>query len=182
MVASLQLGFWARLFAALSLGGSLAAETAIVEARADARLHLEGRTEILLLDFRTASIATWEIRKATLLLHVQEGEPPKMLLISLVPARWTEDAPERAAAGLFRHSGRFQVRVLEQGWIQVELSPSFVAALAREQSFGLAVEQKNFRLHGRKPPQFAFVLLVEGGPQSSGGMSPVRRTDENKTK
>jgi hypothetical protein len=144
------------------LAGGLAAETAIVESRSEGRITVKGRGEVLLMDFRTASIEKWKVTKATLMLHIDEGAPPRMVHVSTVPSRWTEDNPQKAASGLFKESRRFLVTEQQQGWISIDLTPAYVEALASGKSHGLAVEEEGFRLHGRKPPQFSFSMLVEG--------------------
>lgn len=146
----------------LAVGLPLGAETAIVEARGEARIPVSGRGDTLVMDFRTASIEKWRITKATLMLHLEEGDPPRMVHLSTVPSRWTEDNPKKAAGGLFKESRRFLVTVLQQGWISVDVTPAYIEALAAQKIHGLAVEQENFKLHGRKPPQFAFSMVVEG--------------------
>ncbi len=144
---------------------ALHAATAIVESRGEARIQVPDHGEMLLMDFRTASIETWKVKKATLALHLREGSPPKTVLLSTIPSRWTEEDPSPAAKGLFVQSRRFPTRDMGEGWIGVEVAPEFVEAMAGGKSFGLAVEQDGFKLHGRGPAYYSFQFLVEGEPR-----------------
>ena len=144
---------------------TLHAATAIVESRGEARIQVPNHREVLLMDFRTASIEAWKVKKATLALHVKEGSQPKTILLSTIPSRWTEEDPSPAAKGLFQQSKRFPTKEMGEGWIGVEVAPEFVEAMAAGKSYGLAVEQEGFKLHGRGPAYFSFQFLVEGEPR-----------------
>lgn len=141
---------------------ALHAARALVESRGEARISVPGHGEVLLMDFRTASIDRWKVTKATLALHVKEGAIPRTVLLSSIPTHWTEEDPEPARKRLFQASKPLPAKDMGQGWIYVDVPSEYVEALAAGSSFGLAVEQKGFQLHGRGPAYYSFQLLVEG--------------------
>lgn len=144
------------------------AASALLESRAQGSLALKDRGQIRLFDFRPDSATGWKIRKATLFLHLESGEPPRQIAVSSIAVKWTEDAPQQALEGIFgkaasRH-GSFRVTPIEKGWLSVELEPWLIEWLAAGKSFGLALEQGPRRFHGRGPAYYAPYLLVEGDP------------------
>ncbi len=141
------------------------AQTALLESRAEGRLVLAERGEIRLFDFRPDSIRGWKVRAASLYVHLTSGPVPERLPVSTIMTPWSEDAPERAAKGMFRNpQARFancRVEPLPQGWLRVELEPWMADALGARRSFGLAIEQGNRKLNGRGPAYLSPYIFVE---------------------
>lgn len=106
---------------------------------------------IMLFDFRAASVAGWKIHKATLMLHLAEGSPPRTVRVSSVPRPWEE---QDAASAVFRGPARFKAcraTPAGQGWISVALDPALVEALASGRSFGLAIDPAGAKIDGARP-------------------------------
>ena len=138
------------------------AATAMVESRAESKLTLPAKGEILLIDFRTDSVRDWKISGATLQLFIVSGDAPKTMELSLISTSWKE--PEK---GLFakERSCHCAVTVLEQGWIRVTLPTAFVEALAAGKAYGLAIAQGTVKINGRAPVFRQPFILAEGEPR-----------------
>jgi hypothetical protein len=145
-----------------------AAQTALVESRAEGRFVLPGRGEIRMFDFRPDSIRGWKVRKASLYINLVSGPAPRRLNVSTVMTPWSEDSPDRAAKAVFGDPhARFascEVEELPQRWLRVELPAWMVEALGARRSFGLAIEQGDRKLNGRGPAYLSPYIFVEAEP------------------
>jgi len=156
-----------RLLFVLLFCASAYAASALVETRAEAKLTLPQRGEILLFDFRPDSIQNWKVTSASLLLLLLSGEAPKTLNMSAIAAPWEEAKPHSVAAHLFTKGQTHEcaVEALEQGWIRVKLPPSLMEAMANGKSYGLAIEQGPRKFNGRAPVLRQPYILVDGEPR-----------------
>ena len=148
--------------------GMLPASSALVESRAEGRFAEEDRGRAMLVDFRTDSIRNWRITKAKLYVFVVSGEIPAQLPVSTVTRNWTEDAPGSAVAGTFGRGESKEspcpAKPLPQGWLEVEIPPAFLEAMAAGKSYGLAWLPGAARINGRAPAFRQPYILVEGDP------------------
>lgn len=146
----------------------LTAATALLPTRAEARLSKAGRGRIAVFDFRPDGAAHWKIRKATLILHLAAGDPPKSIAVSTVARKWSPANPAALHEAVFHpREAPFAdclVRVLPQRWIEVALEPWIAEWMVSGKSYGLAIAEDGRRISGRDPPFLAPYLLVEGEP------------------
>lgn len=140
--------------------------SALLESRAEGRFTLDGRGEVMLIDFRPDSVRGWKISKARLYLFVVSGAVLPKMPVSTVTVNWIEDAPANARKGVFgngasRHTDCV-VKPLQKGWVEVELPAEMIEAMAAGKSFGLAWLTGTMRVNGRAPAFRQPYLLVEG--------------------
>ncbi len=147
---------------------TLSAASALIESRAEGRFSVPERGEAMLIDFRPDSIRNWKISQARLYLFLTSGKAPEKLPLSTVTVNWTEENPTEAAKGAFGKLGSTEehcpVKQLPQGWIEVQLPPTFLEALAAGKSFGLAWLTGPSRINGRSPVFRQPYILAEGAP------------------
>jgi hypothetical protein len=152
----------------LSFAWTLSAASALLESRAEGRFPVPARGEAMLIDFRPDSIRNWKISQARLYLFLTAGKAPEKLPLSTVTVNWTEDNPAEAAKGAFGKGASAQahcpVKQLPQGWIEVQLPPAFLEALAAGKSFGFAWLTGPARINGRSPVFRQPYILAEGAP------------------
>lgn len=161
----LRLAWW--IGCAMVLQGA----SALVETRAEGRFNVEGRGEAMVMDFRPDSVRGWKIAQARLYLVVVSGDVPPKLAVSTVTVNWTEDNSAEAGGGTFGKGGSRDaecvVKQLPQGWIEVELPPAFVEAMAAGKSYGIAWLTGGARINGRAPVFRQPYILAEGAPPSA---------------
>src|SRR5262245_36241347 len=91
------------VLAVLALCGSARAEKAVLECTPDTWVARYDRTPhghdhdlrlprrgAVLLEFRTAAIEGWKVKKATLLLHLRQVASPRRVTIAPIPVAWSE--------------------------------------------------------------------------------------------
>lgn len=140
---------------AISFVFSVAAETAILECIADTR-----KADVLLLDFPFASIASFQVTKATLLVHVKSGAPPQRAAVAVVPVVWTE----RDTAAVNPDKLKFLSHPIKSengGWYSVAVTPSLVELVAAGKGHGFAIKTRA-ALDTRENVQASPHLVVEG--------------------
>lgn len=161
------------------------------------RIRLKGKEMWMLATFDTAPIAGWRVRAARLRLHAAGPHKLKTIGISTVAVPWAEgtgngvradggatflesDAGRRAWGGAqsdftdaaWTAAGTrvaySDLREIGDGWIEVDVPPAFVHALADGQTYGFAITDEkgqtraNNDVHSREQSGFEPYLLVEG--------------------
>lgn len=158
-----------RLASAMLCAFVLHAASALVETRAEGRFTVEERGQAMVMDFRPDSIRGWKISQARLYLFIVSGPAPSKLSVSTVTANWTEDNPAQVRNATFgkgsSQEAQCTVKQLPQGWIEVELPPNFLEAMAAEKSFGIAWLTGASRINGRAPVLRQPYILVQGDPR-----------------
>ncbi|MBI3210347.1 MAG: hypothetical protein HYZ37_15790 [Candidatus Solibacter usitatus] len=149
-----------RLAAALLfLAWRVNAASALLETRGEAHVG-----QIHFFDFRPDSARGWNVRRASLLLHIQSGAVPKFVDLRAAGRKWNESDAAGSVKGLEKRR-RFRVTSVEKNWIRVEVDPKWIERMADGTAFGIAIEEKTTRFDGRRPVQSAPYLLVEGSPR-----------------
>lgn len=156
----------------------------------DTELHLQGRQKLALMTFQFAIIRNWKVQRATLLLHMDDIQPFKLLGVVPVPVRWNEieanagraaeSAPWGPKGFLPDVLGRFEadkanllpVREGDFGWVEIDLPNSLIedCAAGRSHGFALFVRSRDGErvINSRDTVRFAPTLKVEGAALLSG--------------
>ncbi len=161
------------------------------------RIRLKGKEMWMLAKFDTAGIAGWTVRSAKLRLHAAGPHKLKTIGISTVAVDWVEGigAGTQEAGGatfLEADAGKCKwggaqsdftdaawsaagtrvayadLREIGDGWLEVDVPPAMVHALADGGTFGWAITDEkgqtraNSDVHSREQSGFEPYLLVEG--------------------
>ena len=170
------------------------------------RLRLKGIESLALVDFDTTAVRGRKVAKASLFLHVAGEHRLKTIGLSTVAVAWREgEGAEKtgasfdwAEAGSRRWGGRqsdvtdvtfgrqgtlhqySNLLPREGGWLEVEVPPRFVEALASGASHGLAVTDEkgqtrwNNDVDAREQSGFGPYLLVTTAPGEPARMETPR--------
>lgn len=153
----------------------------------DTELHLWGKAEIALMNFRFAAVRDWKVEQATLLLHVDEIRQLSSIGVVAVPVKWNEveaNAVEGAAGSRWVPKGKLPdllgkfdsertnyrpVREGELGWIEVDLPTKLIEDCIADRSYGFAVfvrlRDGEWLIHSREMVRYAPMLKIQGGPK-----------------
>ena len=156
----------------------------------DLDLELAGKQKLALMNFQFAVIRDWKVQRATLLLHLDDITPLKMLGVVPVSVRWNEieatasraaeklpwdaNGPLQTLLGKF-DSNQANYRPVKEGdlgWVEVDLPPSLIedCAAGRSHGFALFVRRRDGArlIHSRDTVRYAPTLKVEGQPRQRG--------------
>lgn len=141
-----------RVFVLLAAAAIAPAATAILECTASSSA---GSRHFFF--FRTSLVESWTVERATLLLHINEGLPPKSVLIGVQAGRsgW-----RGAAAPKMR---RAAVTAEREGWIKIGIPGEFVNGMIVDPNRQLVIElPKGVNADGKQPGLVSPYLMVEG--------------------
>ena len=168
-------------------------------------LRLKGIEMLALLRFDTAAVRTWNVQSARLYLHASGEHRLKTVGLSTVATPWIEgDSAGKAGTGasfewadtgktrwggrqsdvtdaIFTRQGTrafyTDVQPREGGWLEVQVPPELVRAMAEGRSDGLAVTDEkgqtrwNNNVHSREQSGFEPYLLVTGAADPNANVS-----------
>jgi hypothetical protein len=174
------------------------------------RLRLKGIEMLMLARFDTAPVGGWKVERARLFLHAAGEHRLKTLGLSTIAVDWTEGEEagrtaksgatfDWADAGRRRWGGRqsdftdasftragtqavyTDLHRRAESWLEIDVPPAFVEAMARGTSFGIAISDEkgqtrwNNAVDAREQAGFAPYLEVTGDPSAHGATEDGRR-------
>lgn len=173
-------------------------------------IRIKAWQHFMLAKFDAEPVRRWRITSAKLYLHLARPQHMLWRVgISTITADWAEGrgrsekvaggctflravAPNRFWAGpdsdftdvAFGNGGSFmryaRPREVGGGWLEIDVDPMLVAAMAQGGSYGLCISDEkgqtlfNNDVHSREQSQFRPYMIVEGLPSSGGGGPAIR--------
>ena len=152
-------------------------ETAVLECTADVGIGVKatgyeeqlGLQKGALLNFRFGVTRGWSVSKATLLVHIAQGETPQHVEIGFVSQNWTEQKPPEIGRSVRFH--RVKPAPQADRWMTIPLDPPLVELMIEGKMTGLVVRTSRgqpLAIHSRQAHSFVPYLIVEGHKNSGG--------------